>query len=226
VGETTIGGAELSREESVKFPLSEAFAFSLESIKRRFSRALVTMASIILGISFLSFLLTTGRIVSIMQQQSGTAVQAYQIWMAIIAILICAVGIVNSMLMSVTERYKEIGTIKCLGARNRHVLEIFLIEAFFLGLIGGAIGAISGWGIAALWQYLLPLMTQQGSAQTEALIIAVRLWLEFNVNEPLVFLSNPLIGIALSVFIALISSIVPAYIAAKLSPTEALRYEA
>ncbi|MBO3839295.1 MAG: FtsX-like permease family protein [Thermoproteota archaeon] len=216
----------MSREESVKFPLSEAFSFSLESIKRRFGRALVTMASIILGISFLSFLLTTGRIVSIMQQQSGTAVQAYQIWMAIIAILICAVGIVNSMLMSVTERYKEIGTIKCLGARNGHVLEIFLIEAFLLGLIGGAIGAVSGWGIAALWQYLLPLMTQQGSVQTEALIIAARLWLELNVNEPLILLSNPLIGIALSVFIALISSIVPAYIAAKLSPTEALRYEA
>jgi ABC-type lipoprotein release transport system permease subunit len=217
--------SRLSGEGDVKFPLSEAFSLSLESIKRRFGRALITIASIIFGISFLSFLLTTGRIVSAVQQQSGSAVQVYQIWMAIIAILICAVGIVNSMLMSVTERYKEIGTLKCLGARNRHVLGIFLIEALFLGLIGGVIGAVAGWGIAALWQYLLPLM-QQEPLQNQVLIFAARLWIEFDFSEPLILLSNPLMGIALSVFIALVASIVPAYIASQLSPTEALRYEA
>ncbi|MEM3713046.1 MAG: FtsX-like permease family protein [Thermoproteota archaeon] len=216
---------KLTREEGVKFPLSEAFSFSLESIKRRLSRALVTMASIIVGISFLTFLLTTGRIVSNLQQQSGTIVETYQIWVAIIALLICAVGIVNTMLISVAERYKEIGTIKCLGAMNRHVLTIFLIEGFLLGLMGGVIGSITGWGVAALWQYLLPVMRQE-PAQLQALIVAARLWLEFNINDPLILLSNPLVDIGLGVFIALVSSIVPAYIAAKLSPTEALRYEA
>ncbi|MDW8033379.1 MAG: FtsX-like permease family protein [Nitrososphaerota archaeon] len=215
----------MTREEGVKFPLSEAFSLSLESIKRRLSRALVTMASIIVGISFLTFLLTTGRIVSSLQQQSGAIIEAYQIWVAIIALLICAVGIVNTMLISVAERYKEIGTIKCLGAMNRHVLTIFLIEGFLLGLIGGLIGSITGWGVAALWQYLLPVMRQE-PAQLQALIVAANLWLEFNVNDPLLLLSNPLVDIGLGVLIALISSIVPAYIAAKLSPTEALRYEA
>lgn len=214
----------MSKDKGVKFPISEAFAFSLESIRSRFSRALITMASIILGIAFLSFLLTTGRIVSILyQEESGVVVQTYQIWMAIIAILICSVGIVNTMLMSVTERYKEIGTMKCLGAMSSHVIEIFLIEAFLLGLVGGAIGAVAGWGVATLWQYF-------SRANPDIIFNAIRLWMEFFVpsgpNDLLVLLSNPLIDIILGVFIALISSLVPAYIASKLSPTEALRYEA
>jgi ABC-type antimicrobial peptide transport system permease subunit len=210
----------LSGEEGVKFPLSEAFSFSLESIKRRFGRALVTMLSIVLGISFLTFLLTTGRIVSVLYGEgSGVAVQFYQLWMAIIALLICSVGIVNSMLMSVTERYKEIGTMKCLGAMNTHVLEIFLIEALLLGLIGGGIGAVAGWTIATVWQ----AFTQASSANI--FMISAGLWAEFNPSNPLLLLANPLIAIALSIVISLLAALAPAYIAAKLSPTEALRYE-
>lgn len=214
----------MSEDKGVKFPLSEAFFLSLESIRFRFSRALITMTSIILGISFLSFLLTTGRIVSLLYQEgSGVLVQTYQIWMAIIAILICSVGIVNSMLMSVTERYKEIGTMKCLGAMNSHVIEIFLIEAFLIGLIGGSIGAIAGWGVATLWQYF-------SRANPEIFVSSVRLWTNFFIprsfNDILVLLANPLIDILLGVLIATISSLVPAYIASRLSPTEALRYEA
>ncbi|MEM2929498.1 MAG: FtsX-like permease family protein [Thermoproteota archaeon] len=210
----------MSGEEGVKFPVSEAFAFSLESIRRRFGRALVTMASIVLGIAFLSFLLTTGRIVSILYGEgSGVAVQFYQLWMAVIALLICSVGIVNSMLMSVTERYKEIGTMKCLGAMNTHVLEIFLIEAFLLGLIGGALGALAGWGIATAWQ----AFTQ--AAPIDIMMVSVRLWTEFNFSNPLLLLANPLVDMALSILIALLAALAPAYIAAKLSPTEALRYE-
>jgi putative ABC transport system permease protein len=210
----------LSGEEGVKFPLSEAFSFSLESIKRRFGRALITMLSIILGIAFLTFLLTTGRIVSVLYGEgSGVAVQFYQLWMAVIALLICSVGIVNSMLMSVTERYKEIGTMKCLGAMNTHVLEIFLIEALLLGLIGGAIGAVAGWTIATVWQ----AFTQASSVNI--FMVSASLWAEFNISNPLLLLANPLVNIALSVIIALLAALAPAYIAAKLSPTEALRYE-
>lgn len=213
----------MAKEEGVKFPLSEAFFLSLESIKFRFSRALITITSIVLGISFLSFLLTTGRIVSLLYREgAGVLVQTYQLWMAIIAILICSVGIVNSMLMSVTERYKEIGTMKCLGAMNLHVIEIFLIEAFLIGLIGSSIGAVAGWGAATLWQYF-------SRANPEIFVSAVGLWTTFfmprDFNDVLLLLTNPLIDILLGILITIISSMVPAYIASRLSPTEALRYE-
>jgi len=210
---------KLAKEEGVKFPLSEAFLFSLESIRRRFGRALITMVSIVLGISFLTFLLTTGRIVSKIYGGSGVAVQFYQLWMAVIALLICSVGIVNSMLMSVTERYKEIGTMKCLGAMNTHVLKIFLIEALLLGLIGGGIGAIAGWAIATVWQAF------SQASPGNVFMLSATLWAEFNINDPLLLLANPLIDIALSVIISLLAALAPAYIAAKLSPAEALRYE-
>jgi len=108
---------------------------------------------------------------------------------------------------------------KCLGAMNTHVLEIFLIEALLLGLIGGGIGAIAGWTIATVWQ----AFTQTSSANI--FMISAGLWAEFNPGNPLLLLANPLIAIALSVIISLLAALAPAYIAAKLSPTEALRYE-
>ena len=127
---------------SITFPISEAFRYCIESIKKRFTRALITAISILLGIAFYVTIRSMNTILPNVGQQPP---QAYQMLMAIIALLVCGVGIVNSMLMSVTERYKEIGTIKCLGATNTSVLEIFLIEALLLGLLGGVIGALTGW---------------------------------------------------------------------------------
>ena len=52
------------------------------------------------------------------------------------SLLVCFVGITNSMLMSVTERYKEIGTLKCLGALDNFIVKLFLIESGLLGFFG------------------------------------------------------------------------------------------
>ncbi len=54
------------------------------------------------------------------------------------------VGITNAMLISVQERVKEIGTMKCLGAMNRHIILLFLVEALLQGLVGGLIGYVVG----------------------------------------------------------------------------------
>ena len=135
---------------AITFPFTEAFRYCLESIKKRFTRALITAISILLGIAFYVTIRSMNVILPNVGQQPP---QAYQLMMAIIALLVCGVGIINSMLMSVTERYKEIGTIKCLGATDTSVLEIFLIEALLLGLLGGVIGSFAGW-IAAIGIYL------------------------------------------------------------------------
>ncbi len=127
---------------SIKFPVGEAFRFALESIRKRFTRALITAFSVLLGIAFMVTILTMGTILPSVGQIPPAQ---YQTWMVIIALLVCGVGIVNSMLMSVTERYKEIGTMKCLGATDMNVLQIFLIEALLLGVLGGVLGSCAGW---------------------------------------------------------------------------------
>jgi hypothetical protein len=77
-------------------------------------------------------------------------------WLIIMALLTCTVGIANAMLMSVTERFREIGTMKCLGALDSLVVKLFLLESGLLGAVGAVIGIALGLivaGLAALVQF-------------------------------------------------------------------------
>jgi len=196
------GSEVIGEVGSIKFPITEAFKYCMESIKKRFTRTLITSLSVLLSIAFLVSLLTMGEIL----RQLGAGAEQYQIWVAIIALLVCAVGIVNSMLMAVTERYKEIGTIKCLGATDGAVLEIFLIEALLLGIIGGIVGAIAGWVVTlAIYSAQGLNVFFEGALLSYARIIGM--------------------AIGISAFISITAAAYPAYYAAKLKPAEALRYE-
>jgi len=106
----------------------------------------------------------------------------------------------NIMLVSVTERTREIGIRKSLGAQTKDILTQFLIEAMILSVIGGIIGTALGIGIAALG------MTIAG--------VGV-------VVNPMVIL----VAVAFSAFVGVFFGIFPAKKAAKLDPIEALRYE-
>lgn len=191
-------------KREIIFPINEAFRFSLESIRKRFTRALITALSIVLGISFMVVLLTMAAILRVV---GGGGVEAYQYWMAIIAILVCGVGIINSMLMSVTERYKEIGTMKCLGATDGNILEIFLIESALLGLLGGVIGSAIGWlaGVLINGFQLGWSVVSQVSMST--------------------YLYNFGLAILVAFGVSIAAAAYPAYVGAKLSPADALRYE-
>jgi len=191
-------------KREIIFPISEAFRFSIESIRKRFTRALITALSIVLGISFMVVLLTMAAILRIV---GGGGVEAYQYWMAIIAILVCGVGIINSMLMSVTERYKEIGTMKCLGATDGNILEIFLIESALLGLLGGVIGSVIGWLAGVLINGL-----QLG-------------WSVVSQVSMSTYLYNFGLAILVAFGVSIAAAAYPAYVGAKLSPADALRYE-
>ena len=68
------------------------------------------------------------------------------IWLVIMSLLVSAVGITNSMLMSVTERFKEIGTMKCLGAMDSFVVTLFMLEAGMLGIVASLLGWLIGFG--------------------------------------------------------------------------------
>ncbi len=72
------------------------------------------------------------------------------IWLVVMSLLVCTVGITNSMLMSVTERFKEIGTMKCLGALDSFIVTLFLLESGMMGICASVMGWAVGFGITVL----------------------------------------------------------------------------
>ena len=134
-------------------------------------------------------------------------VQAVVIGIAAISILVGAVGIMNTMYTSVIERTKEIGIMKATGARNEHILMLFLTESGMLGLAGGAIGVAIGVSIGKLVQF--------GAEKA--------------LGSPLIQASFPLYlilgALLFSFIIGAASGALPAMQASRLKPVDALRYE-
>ncbi len=120
---------------------------------------------------------------------------------ASIGMLIGGVGVMNIMLVSVTERTREIGIRKAIGARRSDISQQFLAEAVFLTGIGGLLGILGGWLISELIKVLIPSLPS-----------SVPLW-------------SVGLGFGISVAIGVFFGLFPAMKAAKLDPVEALRYE-
>jgi len=119
---------------------------------------------------------------------------------AAISLLVGGIGIMNIMLVSVTERTREIGIRKAVGAKRRDILMQFLVEAVVLSVIGGLLGILLGAGIAIL-------VEQSGLMTTVVSADAV------------------LLATGFSVAVGLFFGIYPSMRAARLHPIEALRYE-
>lgn len=136
--------------KQVSLPWSKALEFSMKSIKIRFWRSMITAGGIFLGIAFLASVLTSRAIAGPNIEASEAARMS---WLVALSLVVCTVGITNSMLMSVTERFKEIGTMKCLGALSGFVVRLFMIEAFFLGVIASTLG----WAVGTVLMVLIKL---------------------------------------------------------------------
>src|SRR5215217_6001448 len=76
--------------------------------------------------------------------QEIAAAKTQQRWLIGLALLVAFIGILNAMLMSVTERFREIGTMKCLGALDSFIVKLFLIESLFQGIVGTVAGIALG----------------------------------------------------------------------------------
>ncbi len=214
-------------QRQVRLPFIKSLEISLKSIKVRFFRSAITTLSLVLAVSFLSFVGVSNDVANGMLAtqdpelrrvliQSGydlgpkdTTVGSSpkQRWLVILSLLVCVVGIVNAQLMAVTERFREIGTMKCLGALDRFILRLFMLEAGMQGLAGAGIGALVG-----------------------AVFSLLNGWLRFgSVALTTVSWTNVAgsVGIALVVgcLLSLLGVLYPALVAARMQPVEAMRVE-
>ncbi len=131
-----------------------------------------------------------------------------QAWLVVMSLLVCGVGITNAMLMSVTERFQEIGTMKCLGALDNFIVRLFLIEAALLGVLGSLLGALLG-HLAMLGIFAIRERTFSVAAKMD--------W-----SQMLFYL---VVAVLIGMVLSLIAAIAPAIRAARMRPAVALRSE-
>jgi hypothetical protein len=229
-GKTIFSGSETGSEHvqrQVKLPFMKSLEISLKSIKVRFFRSLITTLSLVLAVSFLSFIGVSNDIANGMLDTKDSGLRrvlirsGYDIepgdtsvgsspkqrWLVILSLLVCVVGIVNAQLMAVTERFREIGTMKCLGALDRFILRLFILEAGMQGLAGASAGAILG--------AIFSLLSGWGRFGTVA-ITAIS-W-----NSVLASIA---IATGVGCLLSLLGVFYPALVAARMQPVEAMRVE-
>lgn len=128
-----------------------------------------------------------------------------------IALLVASFGIMNTMIMSIYERTREIGIMKVIGASIGDIRQIFLLEAGSIGFIGGVIGLFIGMTFAKIINLLANVYFNKGGSEP-VIIVYVPLWLA-------------IFAVSFATVVGLLSGVYPALRAAKLSPLIAIRQE-
>jgi len=132
--------------------------------------------------------------------------RARTIWIVVISLLVTVIGISNAMLMSVTERFREIGTMKCLGALSAFIRQIFFIESSLVGLAGSVVGAVAGILVAVvMYSVTYGVGLTLGALQPGILCVY---WLG---------------AVAAGVVLSIVAAIYPAQFASRMVPAHALR---
>lgn len=196
----------------------------MAGLRRRFARAMITMVGVVLAIAFLSYMLVTEALVkamvgagndelNVLLQNMGIDIFAggktdQMTYLLIgLTLLTSLVGIVNAMLMAVTERVREIGTLKCLGATDSFIVRAYFLESTIQGVCGAVIGMLTG------------------------LLVAVAVSVKTFGSHPLKLfpigsvLGALFVSLVAGTILSILASILPAYAAARKQPVEALRVE-
>lgn len=217
-------GAVNAVPEQTPVPWAVAFSVSWGSLRRRLLRSLLTMTGVVLAIAFLTYMQVSNDItqalvsandkeLNVLLQKAGVdifaagATDRMMLLLIILSLLACLVGIMNSMLMSVSERIKEIGTLKCLGALDSFIVKTYLIESSLQGVFGTVLGITAGIIVALA-----------ASFATYKHYVAAH----FPGAEALQSLCVSLI---IGTLLSIAASIAPAYAAARKQPVDAMRIE-
>jgi ABC-type antimicrobial peptide transport system permease subunit len=214
-------------QRQVALPWRQAFQISMRNVTLRLGRAAVTGMGVVLGIAFLMSV-WTGQVIqqgiidyekTRSRSVSGTDIAksaeedeartslAKGYWLVAMSLLVCGVGITNALLMSVTERFREIGTMKCLGAMDGFIVRLFLIEAAVLGLLGSVVGALVGHLVVLLF----------GCIKNGFTLPAKMNWMHM--------LGYFGLSLGIGIVLSLLAAFWPAASAAKMPPAAALRTE-
>ena len=129
-----------------------------------------------------------------------------------IALLVATIGIANTMVMAIYERTREIGILKAMGASPGEIRQMFMLEAGFIGLIGGVIGLLLGWLVGLGLNQIIPVYLRYRDLPQRGDFFVVTLALALGV-------------ILFATFIGLVAGLLPAQRAARLDPLQALRHE-
>lgn len=213
---------DIPEQSPVSWPI--AFSISMAGLRRRFSRAMITMVGVVLAIAFLCYMLVTETLTRAMigagisdlntlLQNADVDIFAGgktdQMTMLLIGLtlLTSLVGIINAMLMAVSERVREIGTLKCLGATDEFIVRAYFIESTIQGVCGSLLGLILGLVVAVVVSMHAFGMYALKTFPVPGVLLAL------------------LISLAAGAALSVTAAIIPAYMAARKQPVEALRVE-
>jgi len=138
---------------------------------------------------------------------SGKGLSERTFWLVVVSFLVCVVGIANAMLMAVTERFREIATMKCLGSLDEFIMTIFLIESGLQGLIGAVFGVVLG---------LLLALARCGNWY------GMYTFYYFPIGQVAL---NMFVSMAAGMLLAMLAAVYPAWVASRMAPMEAMRVE-
>lgn len=144
---------------------------------------------------------------SMSQENSFLGLSGRQFFLLAISFVVCMVGIANAMLMSITERFREIATMKCLGATDSYILMQFMMEAGMQGFFGGILGVMIGFLIAMA----------RGASSFGGHLFAYWPWGDLAICG--------VVSLLAGIFLSMLASMQPSWSASRMAPMEAMRVE-
>jgi len=209
----------------IQLPLRKAVGMAWRNIRVRLGRSLLLTSGIVLALAFLAYILCSDVVMNHMAataprdvierlEAEGKLVglddadaHVRTWWLVGLALMVSFISIFNAMLLSVAERFREIGTMKCLGALDSLIVKLFLLEGLFQGLGGTAVGVVVGaalavaQGVSVLGASAWSLLPYARLARLAGLCLAA--------------------GTALTV----VGAVYPAWRASRMRPADAMRLE-